>query len=83
MPIEKKYLTKACYFYRKNLKRKVLGKDIEIKKDYENPNEIVEDGDNEFQEFDNYKLKSKIIHEGALKSKGNSKLNKFFADFEV
>ena len=46
LPIEKKYLTKACYFYRKNLKRKVLGKDIEIKKDYENPNEIVEDGDN-------------------------------------
>ena len=76
LPIEKKYLTKACYFYRKNLKRKVLGKDIEIKKDYENHNEIIENGDNEFQEFDNYKLKSKIIHEGALKSKGNSKLNK-------
>ena len=66
LPIEKKYLTKACYFYRKNLKRKVLGKEIETKKDYENPNEIVEDGDNEFQEFDNYRLKSK----------GNSKLNK-------
>ena len=76
LPIEKKYKTKACFFYRKNLKRKVLGKEIETKKDYENPNEIVEDRDNEFQEFDNYKLKSKIIHEGALKSKGNSKLNK-------
>ena len=72
LPIEKKYLTRACYFYRKNLKRKVKGEEIESKKDYKNANEIVENGENEFEEFDNYKIKSKIIHEGALKSKGNN-----------
>ena len=76
LPIEKKYLTKACYFYRKNLKRKVKGENVETEKDYENPNEIVENGENEFKEFDDYKLKTKVIHEGALKQKGNTTLNK-------
>ena len=76
LPIEKKYLTKACYFYRKNLKRKVKGENVETKKDYENANEIVENGENDFEEFDKYKLKSKIMHEGELKSKGNATLNK-------
>ena len=35
LPIEKKYLTKACYFYRKNLKRKVKGETELLEKDYE------------------------------------------------
>ena len=74
LPIEKKYLTKACYFYRKNLKRKVKGENVETNKDYENANDIVENGENDFPEFDNYKIKTKVIHEGSLKSKG--KLNK-------
>ena len=76
LPIKKKYLTKACYFYRKNLKRKVKGENTETKKDYENANDIVENGENYFEEFENYKIKSKIIHEGALKAKQNTKLNK-------
>ena len=81
LPIEKKYLTKACYFYRRNLKRKVKGENIETKKDYENPNEIVENAENEFQEFDKYKLKTKVIHEGELKSKEHSMLNKLGGSF--
>ena len=75
LPIEKKYLTKACYFYRKNLKKKVKGENAETKKDYEDPNEIVEQAENDFPEFENYKIKSKVIHEGALKTKTNTKLN--------
>ena len=75
LPIEKKYLTKACYFYRKNLKSKVKGENTETKKDFENANEIIENGENYFEEFENYKIGTKIIHEGALK-KSNKKLNK-------
>ena len=73
LPIEKKYLTKACYFYRKNLKKKVQGENLELKKDYENGNEIVDKNDNndEYEEFNNYKIKNKIIHEGVLKQKKN------------
>ena len=44
LPINKKYLTKACEFYRINLKKKVQGENL-IKKNYENPNEIVENID--------------------------------------
>ena len=61
MPIEKKYLTKACYFYRKNLKKKVQGENLELKKDYENGNEIMENNEenDEFEEFKNYKIEIK------------------------
>ena len=78
LPIEKKYLTKACYFYRKNLKKKVQGENLELKKDYENGNEIMENNEenDEFEEFKNYKIKTKVIHEGVLKQKNINKLNK-------
>ena len=76
LPIEKKYLTKACYFYRKNLKRKVKGETELLEKDYENANDIVENGNNDFEEFENYKIKSKIMHEGELKQKTNTTFNK-------
>ena len=57
LPINKKYLTKACEFYRINLKKKVQGQNL-IKKNYENPNEIVENMENNFPEFEDYTLKN-------------------------
>ena len=57
LPINKKYLTKACEFYRINLKRKVQGIDL-LKKKYENPNEIVENMENNFPEFEDYVVKN-------------------------
>ena len=56
-PINKKYLTKACEFYRINLKKKVQGSDL-LKKKYENPNEIVENMENNFPEFEDYVIKN-------------------------
>lgn len=56
LPIEKKYFTRACDFYRKNLKQKVGGGKL-LEKDYENPNEILEHPENSFPEFENYELK--------------------------
>ena len=58
LPINKKYLTKACEFYRINLKKKVQGENL-LKKNYENPNEIVENMENNFPEFEDYELKNK------------------------
>ena len=57
LPINQKYLTKACDFYRVNLKKKVQGSKL-LEKNYENPNEIVENQENHFPEFENYKLKN-------------------------
>ena len=57
LPINKKYLTRACEFYRINLKRKVQGVDLLTKK-YENPNEIVENMENNFPEFEDYVIKN-------------------------
>ena len=76
LPIEKKYLTKACFYYRNNLRNKVKGENLEEKKDYEDPNEIVENAEDKYPEFEHYKIKSKVVHDGALKSKQNTKLNK-------
>ena len=76
LPIEKKYLTKACFYYRNNLRSKVRGEKLEEKKDYEDPNEIVENVEDKYPEFEHYKIKSKVVHDGALKSKQNTKLNK-------
>ena len=76
LPIEKKYLTKACFYYRSNLRNKVKGENLEEKKDYEDPNEIVENTEDKYPEFEHYKIKSKVVHDGALKSKQNTKLNK-------
>ena len=56
LPINKKYLTRACEFYRINLKRKVQGGEL-LKKKYENPNEIVENMENNFPEFEDYVIK--------------------------
>jgi len=76
LPIEKKYLTKACFYYRNNLRKKVKGENLEEKKDYEDPNEIVENAEDKYPEFEHYKIKSKVVHDGSLKSKQNTKLNK-------
>ncbi len=57
LPINKKYMTKACELYRINLKRKVKGEDP-LKKNYENPNEIVENMENNFPEFEDYIMKN-------------------------
>ena len=57
LPINKKYLTRACEFYRINLKRKVQGDNL-LKKKYENPNEIVENMENNFPEFEDYVMKN-------------------------
>ena len=66
MPIEKKYLTKACYFYRKNLKAKVEGKE-EIKVDFEDPNQILEDVDDIYPEFNKkYVVKNQVLRKGNL-----------------
>lgn len=54
--IQKKYLTKACDYYRKVLKQKVKGDPL-LEKNYENPNEILEEVDNYFPEFENYQIK--------------------------
>ena len=77
-PIEKKYLTKACFFYRNNLKRKVQGQNLQENKDYENPNELIEieNVENNYPEFEHYKMKSKVVHDGVLKKKQDNKLNK-------
>jgi hypothetical protein len=57
LPINQKYLTKACDFYRINLKKKVQGNKL-LEKNYENPNEIVENPENHFPEFENYMMKN-------------------------
>lgn len=56
LPINQKYLTKACNLYRINLKRKVQGNKL-LEKNYENPNEILENPENHFPEFENYIIK--------------------------
>ena len=56
LPINQKYLSKACNLYRINLKRKVQGNKI-LEKNYENPNEILENPENHFPEFENYIIK--------------------------
>ena len=57
LPINQKYLTKACDFYRINLKRKVQGDKLK-EKNYENPNELLENPENNFPEFENYVIKN-------------------------
>ena len=57
LPIKSKYLTKAIEFYRINLKRKVQGEKLLIKK-YDNPNEIIENSEIYFPEFEDYVMKN-------------------------
>jgi hypothetical protein len=73
--IKKKYKTKCLDYYRKLLKSKVEGTPKPVK-NYQNPNEIVEDNNLCFPEFDKYKIKKQIIVNGLLK--GESKLGNLF-----
>ncbi len=66
LPINQKYLTKACDFYRINLKRKVQGNPL-LEKNYENPNEIIENPENHFPEFENYIMKNAPPQENKTK----------------
>ena len=67
--LRKKYRTNVVSFYRKNLKNKVEGK-ILINKNYENPNEInnnlYNEDNNSYPQFDAYILKNQIIKNGEL-----------------
>ena len=57
LPIKTKYLTKACQFYRINLKKKVQGEKL-LEKNYDNPNEIIENMEIYFPEFEDYVMKN-------------------------
>ena len=76
--IKKKYKTKCLDYYRKLLKSKVEGTPKPAK-NYENPNEINENNNHCFPEFDKYKIKKQIIVNGLLK--GESKLGLLFNKF--
>ena len=66
LPIKDKYKTQALNFYRKNLKAKVEGKD-EIKKEYKDPNEILNDLDDDYPEFNKkYVIKNQVLKKGNL-----------------
>ena len=64
LPIKSKYKTKAVYFYRKNLKAKTEGKN-ELEKDFKEANELIEDEENIFPEFDKkYVIKNQVLRKG-------------------
>ena len=66
LPIKDKYKTQAVNYYRKNLKAKVEGKD-EIKKEYKDPNEIINDLDDIYPEFNKkYVIKNQVLKKGNL-----------------
>ena len=66
LSIKDKYRTQAVDYYRKNLKAKVEGKD-EVKKEFENPNEIIKDIDDNFPEFNKkYVVKNQVLRKGNL-----------------
>ena len=66
LPIKDKYKTQAVNYYRKNLKAKVEGKD-EIKKEYQDPNEILNDLDDNYPEFNKkYVIKNQVLKKGNL-----------------
>ena len=66
LPIKDKYKTQAVNYYRKNLKAKVEGKD-EIKKEYKDPNEILNDLDDNYPEFNKkYVIKNQVLKKGNL-----------------
>ena len=50
LPIKEKYKTAALHYYRMNLKAKVEGKD-EIKQEFKDPNEILNDIYDNYPEF--------------------------------
>ncbi len=66
LPIKTKYKTAALNYYRKNLKAKVEGKE-EIKVDFEDPNQILEDVDDIYPEFNKkYVVKNQVLRKGNL-----------------
>ena len=66
LPIKSKYKTQALNYYRKYLKAKVEGKE-EIKIDFKDPNEIKEDTDDIYPEFNkNYIVKNQVLRKGNL-----------------
>ena len=66
LPIKDKYKTQAVNYYRKNLKAKEEGKD-EIKKEYQDPNEILNDLDDNYPEFNKkYVIKNQVLKKGNL-----------------
>ena len=56
LPIEVKYKTFGMDYYRRLLKSKVLGQKL-FDPDFNNPNEIKENIENNYPEFENYELK--------------------------
>ena len=56
LPIEVKYKTYGMDYYRRLLKSKVLGQKL-FEPDFTNPNEIKENIENNYPEFENYELK--------------------------
>jgi len=56
LPIEVKYKTFGMDYYRRLLKAKVLGQKL-FDPDFNNPNEIKENIENNYPEFENYELK--------------------------
>ena len=64
LPVKKKYQTAALHYYRKNLKAKVEGKD-EIKIDFEDPNKIIYESDDNYPEFNKkYVIKNQVLRKG-------------------
>ena len=64
LSIKDKYKTAALYYYRKNLKAKVEGKD-EIKVEYKDPNEILKEEDDYYPEFNKkYVVKNQVLRKG-------------------
>ena len=73
-----KYKTKAVCYYRKNLKAKVEGKK-ELDKDYEDPNELIEDEENSFPEFNKkYVLKNQVLRRGTVLSQNRHTFRNIF-----
>ena len=84
LPIEKKYKTYAFDYYRRNLKKKVLGeKEIEVDFPLEKVNEEVENAVNTFPEFDNYKINNNEEEEEELFKGAPEWLNKFSSKLKM
>jgi len=80
LPIEKKYKTIGINFYRKNLKLKVFDKKL-LTKDFLNPNQILENIDNIFPEFDNYILSKKIDLKSNILIEKDNFVDHYFPEF--
>ena len=70
LPIEIKYKTNGINYYRRLLKAKVLGQKL-FEPDFDNPNEIIENIENNYPEFENYELKTDEVKKKEKKKFGN------------